>query len=176
MKELLNDFKLEIKEIYKCYRISHFSMYLTKQNYSLNKELENQIQNFKIIDEDLNEEISFTENNILVEISENGKYQNMISGNTIVMFYQLWEDKFRKQIADKLSVEKNDVKSFIFSDLNILRQSIIHNNYKPIKEFKKISMLNFNMSDSLKLSSKDVSIIYHSIIQEINKFEIEYCK
>lgn len=30
MKELLEDFMLEIKEIYKCYRICHFSMYLTK--------------------------------------------------------------------------------------------------------------------------------------------------
>lgn len=100
----------------------------------------------------------------------------MISGNTIVMFYQIWEDKFRKQIADKLSINKNDVKSFIFSDLNRIRQSILHNNYKPIDDLKKLTILNYNTSESLKFSSKEISVIYHLIIEEIIRFENEYIR
>ena len=85
-------------------------MGLTKSIYFKFKGTHNQINNFKIEDKELNEIIQFTESNIENDISEYGKYQKISGGLVLVMFYQLWEDKYRKAIADKLNIKKDDLK------------------------------------------------------------------
>lgn len=148
-------------------------MGLTKSIYFKFKGTHNQINNFKIEDKELNEIIQFTESNIENDISEYGKYQKISGGLVLVMFYQLWEDKYRKAIADKLNIKKDDLKSDLFGDLRRLRQSIVHNHFHPISELKKVKILNFMIFKDLELnlSSTEISKLYFQLIQEIDQFE-----
>lgn len=173
MKNFLNDFRSEITDIYKSYRINHFSLYYTRSTYSDFKDSHSQINNFKVEDSDLNEVIDFSEENVINDTSEYGKYQKISGGLVLVMFYQLWEDKYRKLIADNLAVEKNDLKNDLFGELRYLRQSIVHNHFAGISDLKKLKILKFIVCDDfeLKLSSAEISKLYYLVIQEIENLK-----
>lgn len=168
MTKTLQNFESEITDIFKAYRISHFSLYYMKDTFYKYKTENPQIKNFVIKEKDSSNIVSFTENEINKN-SENGLYQRIITGNTIAMFYNLWEDKYRRIIARHLGVRKNDIKNDFFRELSIIRQSITHNNYDAISDLEKLTTLNFvGNSKILKLSSYEVQEIYDRILSEID--------
>ncbi|UFK96968.1 hypothetical protein [Kaistella faecalis] len=171
MIDILNNFDNEITDIYKAYRMSHFSLYLMENKFYEYKEFNPQIANFLIQESDTGEEIRFTEEEVNKN-SENGLYQRIIAGNTIAMFYNLWEDKYRKLIADELKVEKGDILVDFFGDLRLIRASITHNNYNAISDLKKLKVITF-MYDGclLKLTSFEVEKLYNELRIQIRKFD-----
>lgn len=173
MKEVIERFKEEVNEIYKSYRLQHFSLKIMSDVYSKYKDQSPEINNFKIEDRDLKETISYSEENILTEISEYGKYQRMLAEATIVMFYQLWEDLYRVEIADILQTQKGDIKSELFFEINKIRRAIIHNQSKS-NECKNLQIINFLKVDEseLQISSLEVSKIFHLINEEIDRLAL----
>lgn len=129
MKNKLENFQNEILELFKAYRMAHFSLYNMKNTFYDFKFKNPQIENLVLEDKDFDNVAKFNEDEINKN-SENGNYQRIIARNTISMFYNIWEDKYRNQIARHFAKEKIDIKNELFKELNIIRQSITHNNYK----------------------------------------------
>lgn len=160
--------------MYKAYRMSHFSLYLMENKFYENQNENPQIENFVIKDPVTNEEIKFTEKEVNKN-SENGLYQRILAGNTVAMFYNLWEDKYRKLIAEKINIDRNDLKNDFFGDLRYIRQSITHNNYNAISDLKKLKKLNFVYENNfLKLTSIEIEKIYNELKLETKSLQNLY--
>ena len=172
MIHIFNDFEYEITELFKAYRMAHFSLYNMRTTFYNFKENNPHIDNFILRDNDFDNYVRFNETEINKN-SEDGLYQRIIAGNTIAMFYNIWEDKYRCTIAKKIKSEKNEIKSNLFAELNIIRQSITHNNFTAISDLNKLDKLNFvGNSMHLKLSSYEVQTIYEEILKEIEELKI----
>lgn len=175
MKEIFQNFENEIIELYKAYKMAHFSLYNMESTFYDYKRNNPQINYFVIKDKDFNDEITFYEEEI-TKNRENGNYQRIIAGNTISMFYNIWEDKFRLEIAKMKSLNKNDIKSNIFKELNYIRQSITHNNFNPSSRLNKLEKLSFvGNSNLLKLTSLEVYKIKELLLKEIKDLKNKYC-
>ena len=172
MISLVKDFKTDITELFKAYKMAHFSLYNMQQTFYNFKADNPEIENFVIEDRDFESSLRFNKYEI-EKNSEDGLYQKIIAGNTISMFYNIWEDKYRGLIAKNFNVKKNDIKNTLFWELNLIRQCITHNNYNPVSDLKKLNLLNFiGDSNSLKLSSHEVQKLYDLIMTEITKLSL----
>lgn len=87
--------------------------------------------------------------------SQNGRNCKFIGNMCLTMIYQYWEDNYREKIAKIFSVNKNDVKSDLFGDINIIRNSIIHNNSIASSKVKKCKLLKWFKPDDEIFISKD---------------------
>ena len=173
MKSVFESMRDEFADLYKNYRISHFSMIVMKEIYAENMAI-HKIDSFVIQDEDLDERIDFTTEDI-EGCKENGKYQRVLAGTTLAVIYQLWEEKFRPEIANKYQLLRNDVKSDFFGDLRHVRQAIIHNNLQPISDLKKLKTLQFLGNETqLNLSSPEISQVYLFLTREIDRLEVVF--
>jgi hypothetical protein len=175
MKQILQNFDDEITELFKAYRMAHFSLYNMEKTFYDFKEQHSQIQVLVLKDQDFENEIIFNEEEINKN-RENGIYQRIIAGSTIAMFYNIWEDKYRIEIANKMSLNKNDIKSDFFKELNCIRQSITHNSFNPSSKLEKLDKLSFiGNSNILKLSSFEVQKIKELLSTEIDRLRNLYC-
>lgn len=174
MTTILKKFEDEITHLFKAYRMAHFSLYNMKTTFYNFKCSHPNLENFILEDRDFDSEVKFNEEEIQNN-SEDGLYQRIIAGNTIAMFYNIWEDKYRGIIAKRIGCKKNEIKSNFFSELNLIRQSITHNNYNAITALNDLADLNFiGNSESLKLSSYEVQIIYEKLLEEITTIKKTY--
>lgn len=169
--QILQNFEVEITELFKAYRMAHFSLYNMKNTFYEYKKYNLQLENLVLKDIDFESEMVFNEE----EINKNNEdriYQRIIAGNTIAMFYNVWEDKYRSEIAKTLNLNKNQIRSEFFKELNIIRQSIVHNSFNPITKLDRLEKLSFiGNSSSLKLSSLEVQKVYMLILNEIQNFK-----
>lgn len=174
MEKLFNDLEFETIELYKSYRLNHFSLLFMK-NYYIEESKENFLTNFIIDDKSIGQ-IKFIGENMLEATNDNGRYQFLLASASIVSFYQIWEDKYRKKIAKNLNIEKID--SEIYYELNKLRQSILHNDHRPTNDFLKVANnLSFvNENGVLKLTVDEVHKIYLELKKEINFLKEKYSK
>lgn len=172
MKKIFENFEDEITELFKAYRMAHFSLYNMESTFYEFKS-KHQIETFTIKDNKI--EIHFSEEEISKN-REDGNYQRIIAGNTLTMFYNIWEDKFRLQIANRASLNKNEIKSDFFKELNYIRQSITHNSFNPISKLDKLDELSFiGNSTILKLSSIEVQKVKELLVNEIERLKLKYC-
>lgn len=116
-------------------------------------------------------------------ISENiGKYKDrikidgldrrLISNLCLVAIYQLWEDEYRKKIAKKKGIETNKLLIDILGDIRFVRMSIIHNNSKPIGEFKRMKILEFMKSrEEIYLTISEFVFIVETLKDELYKIK-----
>lgn len=174
MIEILQNFENEITELFKAYRMAHFSLYNMEKTFYDYKEENPQIETFTIKDLDFDSELDFNEEEINKN-RQNGNYQRIIAGNTIAMFYNIWEDKYRVEIANKISVSKNEIKSDFFQELNYIRQTITHKSFSPSSKLDKLEKLSFvGNSTILKLSSLEVQKVKELLLIEIDKLSKLY--
>ena len=103
MEKLFNDLEFETIELYKSYRLNHFSLLFMK-NYYIEESKENFLTNFIIDDKSIGQ-IKFIGENMLEATNDNGRYQFLLASASIVSFYQIWEDKYRKKIAKNLNIK-----------------------------------------------------------------------
>lgn len=173
MTHILQNFENEITELFKAYRMAHFSLHYMADTFDKFKMENPQINTFTI--RHLDSEIDFGEEEINKNI-ENGTYQRIIAGNTLAMFYNIWEDKYRLEIAKKKSLEKNEVESDFFKELNYIRQSITHKNFNPSSKLDRLDKLSFvGNSKIFRLSIFEVEKIKELLIIEIRRLRNLYC-
>ncbi|MCW3170665.1 hypothetical protein OMO38_19215 [Chryseobacterium sp. 09-1422] len=160
-------FKTEIHNIYKAYRFSHFGLYNLRSVFNDYKK-KNKIENFKIVDQECNIEIKFSELD-MEEAKEHGFYQMIMAGNTIVMIYNLWEDNYRTIFAKCLGyTNKTDLKNNLFGDLGKIRNAIVHNHYKRTSDIDKLEILGFLFpNDRFILDSFAVHDIYVNALKAL---------
>jgi hypothetical protein len=115
MTTIFKKFEDEITHLFKAYRMAHFSLYNMKTTFYNFKSSHPNLENFILDDLDFDSKVRFSEEEIQNN-SEDGLYQRIIAGNTIAMFYNIWEDKYRGIIAKKIGYKKNEIKSNFFGD------------------------------------------------------------
>lgn len=175
MTQIIQNLENEITELFKAYRMAHFSLYNMEETYYNHKERNPQIETFIIKDLDFDSELEFNEGEINKN-RQNGSYQRIIAGNTLAMFYNIWEDKYRIEIANKISLNKNEIQSDFFKELNFIRQSITHNSFNPGSKLDKLDKLSFvGNSTILKLSSLEVEKVKVLLLIEIERLRKLYC-
>jgi hypothetical protein len=175
MTHILQNFENEITELFKAYRMAHFSLYNMEKTYYDYKERNPQIETFTIKDLDFDSELEFNEEE-RNKNRQNGNYQRIVAGNTLAMFYNIWEDKYRIEIANKILLSKNEIQSDFFKELNYIRQSITHKSFNPSSKLDKLDKLSFvGNSTILKLSSLEVEKVKELLLVEIERLRKLYC-
>jgi hypothetical protein len=105
--------------------------------------------------------------------SPNGVNMRLLSNMVIVNIYQFWDEHYREKIAQKLKLNnKSDLKIDLFGDLNILRQTIIHNNGRVISKLKHLKMLKHSdVEGYLFLDYDDVKYLIQMLTTELINIE-----
>jgi len=176
LKETLKSFHQELINLYGVYKISSIGILEVSQKNLEGLKINPQINQVIIRDEDFKYELRLTQEEFQKEISQKGEFTTKLSGVFLASIYQLWEDKFRKKIARGLGIEMNQVKSDLIGEIRLLRQAIIHNDFSPTKDLKKLKILDFiELRDLILLSRNDMSKIFLMLIEEIEQRIKEYC-
>lgn len=103
-------------------------------------------------------------------IKINGLDRKLMSNLCLVAIYQLWEDEYRKRIAEEKGIETNELLIDVLGDIRIIRMSIIHNNSKPISDFKRIKILNFIKDrENIYLTISEFVFIIETLKDELFK-------
>jgi tetratricopeptide (TPR) repeat protein len=107
---------------------------------------------------------------------KDGDNDAIIANLCIVLIYQYWEDHYREQIAKELGhYKKNDLKSDIMKDLNLLRQSIVHHRAIAKKEVEKCKLLQwFKDGDKIYVNRKMFEDIVFYIKADIKLINEDY--
>ncbi len=102
-------------------------------------------------------------------VKKNGHDITVISNLCIVEIYQLWEDKYRSLIADKIGISKNELIIDVFGDIRILRRSIIHNDSKKLNEFNRLKILDFMKNrKNVYMNENEFSLLITTVKKELS--------
>lgn len=159
----IEQFKTELHDVYKAYRFSHLGLYHMYETIKKMK-AQNNLENFRIQDQELDVDILFSDEEIH-KASEYGFYQKIIAGNTISMFYNLWEDNYRSIFAQIQKIKPTDIRNDFFGDLGKIRNSITHKHYQRSSEINKLKVLQHLFPDNkFDLTSYEVHTIYKTAL------------
>lgn len=180
---IIKEFKEKIDQIYGIYLDSTFGFDLLKGYIARlpNRGNENEISWYygKGKHGSENEKLlhACSIRDIKIRNEKNGSNYIMIGHFFVVLLYEYWEDKYRKEIAMKLNKDKNDICSDIIGEIRILRRGIVHN--KGIVDCdieRKIKVIGrFKQGEMIFLDKKIIENIYDKVnhyldqLVEINK-------
>ncbi len=93
----------------------------------------------------------------------------------IIFIYQLWETRFRSEIANHFGIENTNVRCDFFGDLRVIRNSLIHESAsmlrKDVENFKVLKFgLNKNLTKGILITSP--AILGH-IMEQLNLMQID---
>lgn len=169
MKELLEDFHDEILNIYATFKVTAFGLSLFKEKYDSALIINKKLKKINLVDEEMGYGIEISREKFERENSEYGSFNIMLSGVFLSSIYQLWEDKYRQLIANKLKTKKENIKNDLIGEINLIRQAVIHNQFRPTSRLKNLKILNFiKIDEKLNLSEKEMSKIILLLIEEID--------
>lgn len=95
-----------------------------------------------------------------------GFNERTLSGLCVASIYGLWEDRSRGEIAKALGIDKNAVRSALFSDLRRMRHAILHAGGR-IDDSKPFEVLKwFKRGDMIVLTPDR----FHEIIEHLRQF------
>ncbi|MFT3980301.1 MAG: hypothetical protein QM687_07525 [Ferruginibacter sp.] len=107
---------------------------------------------------------------------EGGANHVIIAHLCLTQIYQYWEDHYKSLIANAIGISKEDLKSDIFGDIRIYRNSIIHYRGVALPNIKKCKILKwFNEGDSIVLTSDQIEEIIFNVKNAINSIPEKYC-
>lgn len=90
----------------------------------------------------------------------------------VVTMFEYWENRYRKLIAEKLGMEKDDLKIDEFGALCTYRNSILHNLSRAHKDFKKLKAFNwFKPDEEIILTISNVHEIVIGLKAALLKLE-----
>jgi hypothetical protein len=96
-----------------------------------------------------------------------------IGNMCLITIYQYWEDHYRKKLADTLAINKRAIKSDLFGDIGIIRNSIIHNNSIASNKVNKCKLLKwFRSGDKIFINQEMLKTILRNIQHHTIMFEI----
>ena len=106
-------------------------------------------------------------------LKPDGDFCNQHANALVVFIYHLWDDNFRKKIADVLSISKNEVECDLMGDVREIRHRIIHNQSDiPQNLPNKLKILShiWNIAPGeLRISSNMI----HSLMEQINAIRVK---
>ena len=98
-----------------------------------------------------------------------------IGNMCLITIYQFWEDNYREKLAATFSIKKNAIKSDLFGDIGIIRNSIIHNNSIASSKASKCKLLKwFKPGDHIFINQDMLKTILRNI--QNHKFIVELPK
>lgn len=101
-----------------------------------------------------------TQGEFYKRISDKGLNIKYIGNIILILIYQYWEDVYRPKISKILNIKKSDLKSDLFGDIRLIRNSIIHHNAIAKPEIKNCKFLKwFNPGDEIYIDNEKLLII-----------------
>ena len=125
-------------------------------------------------DVDTTYQYSMTVGDAIDQTSSDGAVLKMHRNSVIVLVVASWEDHYRGRIAKELGINKNDMTSDIFYDLNKYRQAILHAGGQLRKEPKSIPL--FRRGDEVALTDNHIEFIFRALIDELNRIGAYFYK
>ena len=105
--------------------------------------------------------------------SPNGDTLAIHRRNLIALLYACWENPYRRKITEEAGLKgKYDIKSDVFQDVRIYRNSILHAN-GTLDQVPKIFRF-FSKGDKVTLTSQDIDEIFRAAIDELNRIAKKY--
>ena len=105
-------------------------------------------------------------------LQQGGEFENIVTRAFIVFVYHLWDDAYRVEIANKLSINKNRVKCPLMGDLRRIRNLIIHEgSIVPAGFSSKLEFLPgiWNLLPGNLTISQDMT---HSLMEQLNAIHL----
>lgn len=103
--------------------------------------------------------------------SASGENYVILGQSCIIQIYQYWEDEYRGKVAKALGYEKNDLKSNVFGDIRIFRNSIIHHKGIALKEVEKCKLFTwFKENDVIDLTTEQVKLVINAVLEITNQY------
>lgn len=103
-------------------------------------------------------------------LEKDGEFSNLIASSLIVLIYSLWDEFYRKKIAEELGVDTNLVMSDVMGDIRVIRNCIVHKKSMVSNEHNKIKVLSWpNKSGALNINYE----MFTELKIEINKMHIQ---
>lgn len=100
----------------------------------------------------------------LIGLEKNGPFSQLVAFGMITWIFAMWEEEYRKKIADELNVQKNDILCDIMGDLRFFRNWIVHNNGIANKDVKKLISLNWlKEGDPIIITTNEMGNIQEAI-------------
>ena len=109
---------------------------------------------------------------LMADVAENGTTSVVHRRSVIVLLVASWEDRHRKLIAQECGLQKNDLESDLFHDLNRYRQAIVHRDGRLGNDPKMIPF--FNKDERVDLASEHMGSIFRMVVDELNRFGVEH--
>ena len=109
---------------------------------------------------------------LIADVTENGTTSVMHRRSVIVLLVASWEDRHRKLIASECGLQKNDLKSDLFHDLNRYRQAILHGGGRLQNRPKKIPF--FRKGERVDLTGDHMDSMFRMVVNELNRLGVEH--
>ena len=109
---------------------------------------------------------------LIRDVTEIGTTSVVHRRSVIVLLVASWEDRHRKLIAQECSLQKNDLESDLFHDLNRYRQAIVHRGGRLRNDPKMIRF--FNKGERVDLAGEHMGSIFRMVVDELNRFGVEH--
>ncbi|ASO04597.1 hypothetical protein [Arenibacter algicola] len=172
MQNILDRFNNEIKNLYTIYKFNVYGLYLIKQKWQESLITKPDLNQFVLRDDNFKYELSVSKQEFENDIQEDGQYFTKLSGVFLVSLYQLWEDKYRDEIARHRKIKKNGVMNDLFGEIRKIRQAIVHNNFGYTSELNKLKILDFVINgNKLNLNSATMSKIFLMLDAEVKSMK-----
>ncbi len=163
-KELIK-FKKVTHGVYTAYSMSNFGMQKVADELNGMEEM-NPDGLFQIGSKDLKRKAisEIKTKHALNGLKENGPFSQLIAFGMITWIFAMWEEEYRKKIANELNVQKADILCDVMGDLRFFRNWIVHNNGFANKDVKKLVTLNWlKNGDPIVITSDEMGTIQEAI-------------
>jgi isopentenyldiphosphate isomerase len=99
-----------------------------------------------------------------------------IANACLVFIYQLWDDHYRREIANLLGVKRESIISNILGDIRYFRHSIIHHRAIAIKDVEKCTLLKwFKEGDEIVINKQQFEELIDVLKEGLEELKREYC-
>ena len=109
---------------------------------------------------------------LMEDVTRNGTTFLVLRRSVVVLLVASWEDHHRALIASECSLQRNDLKSDVFRDLNKYRQAILHGGGLLREEAKKIPFI--RKGDRVDLTARHMDSIFRMVVEEVNESSITH--
>lgn len=174
---VLKEFELKVDECYGIYLDATIAFSLLKAKFELLNPDPSKFIHIGKGDPNLSETYSLHSIQISTFLSRNsidGLNYIIIGNLCLVMIYQLWEDHYRQKLAQEVKLEKNDIASDLFHEINKIRQAIVHNNGLRTKKLDSLSILSFLSKDKVEFDEEQFEMLINEVKKEIKRLEVKY--
>ena len=109
---------------------------------------------------------------LIKDMGRSGTTLIVLRQSVVVLLVASWEDHHRALIAGECGLERNDLKSDVFHDLNRYRQAILHGGGILREDAKKLQF--FGRGQRVDLTAKHMGSIFHMVVEELNEFGVRH--